>query len=391
MKTAAVAAIPGEPARFDVVTEWRELDELASEWTALLARSGADELAQSPLWLGAWWHTFGALDDRALRCAIVTEGDRLIGIAPLVRRRHWYRPGIPFRRLEFAGSGEDERDEICSEYIGVVAERGYEDTVAGQLVAALASGELGDWNELVLSSMDGTAQSVAALRRALCLAGYAVEYGVSASAPYVPLPGSWEAYLAALPRASRYLVRKSAQNLCGWVGDDVRFETATTPAELRRGAAILRELHGQRWTDSGAFSSERFSAFHERVMPRLLERGALDLSWLTVRGKPIGALYNLVWNNKIYYYQSGRRLGLPTGIRPGISLHAEAIRRAIAAGRREYDFLAGSQRFKKQLSLASRPIVQLRVAKRGQIELARRVSERGIEHVREVRAWLSNR
>ena len=51
-------------------------------------------------------------------------------------------------------------------------------------------------------------------------------------------------------------------------------------------------------------------------MPALLKAGALDLRWLNVRGVPVAAAYNIVWRNKIHFYQSGRRLDVQrTGTR----------------------------------------------------------------------------
>ena len=98
-------------------------------------------------------------------------------------------------------------------------------------------------------------------------------------------------------------------------------------------------------------------------MPRLWagEDGAsLELLWLVVRGEPIAASYNVVFGNKVYFYQSGRRMDVPKAVRPGIAMHALAIQRSIEAGRREYDFLQGASRYKRDLALASRALVTLR-------------------------------
>src|SRR5690606_15003121 len=75
---------------------------------------------------------------------------------------------------------------------------------------------------------------------------------------------------------------------------------------------------------------------------------------------PIAALYNVVWNDKVYFYQSGRAVDLPGHVRPAVAIHLYAIRRAIEAGRREYDFLAGMERFETRLSFAARPLVTVR-------------------------------
>ncbi len=100
-------------------------------------------------------------------------------------------------------------------------------------------------------------------------------------------------------------------------------------------------------------------------MPRLLERGALQLLWLTVGDEPVAAMYNVVWNNKVYFYQSGRRTDVPGPVRLGVVMVLYALRQAIAEGRSEFDFLAGPALYKKQLAPAARPVVRLRVAHPG--------------------------
>src|SRR5262249_46849081 len=95
-----------------------------------------------------------------------------------------------------------------------------------------------------------------------------------------------------------------------------------------------------------------------------------------------GALYNIVHKGKVYFYQSGRRTDLPQNIRVGIVLHAHAIRTAIEAGYREYDFLAGSSRYKRALTTESRPIVSLRATRGRALEGARLLAADGLERLR---------
>jgi CelD/BcsL family acetyltransferase involved in cellulose biosynthesis len=124
-------------------------------------------------------------------------------------------------------------------------------------------------------------------------------------------------------------------------------------------------------------------------MPRLWagEDGAsLDLLWLVVRGEPIAASYNIVFGNKVYFYQSGRRMDVPKTVRPGIAMHALAIQRSIEHGRREYDFLQGASRYKRDLAHASRALVTLRAVaphlRARAVETARMMAERAIARVR---------
>ena len=369
-----------------VVSDAADLERLAPSWQALLERSSANEPALSPLWVLAWWRVFGALDGRRLRVACFFDGDRLVGLAPFVRRRHWYRPGIPFRRLEPLGSGERLADAVFGEYLNVIAERGAEAEVAGALAEALTRGALGTWDELVMPLMAGDNPFLPFLVDALRDAGLTCRHHVTALASYIPLPATWDAYVQQLSSSRRYYLRQSLRRFERWAGDGARFRCATTPAELAEGQRALVVLHQQRWGPNvGKFASPRFAAFHDALLPALLEAGAVELLWLTVRDEPVAAIYNLLWDGKVLFYQSGRKMDVPGGVRPGIVLHAHAIRRAIEAGRREYDFLSGGEHYKGQMALAARPVVELRAARRSAREQVRILAEGGIGCARVVR------
>ena len=157
-----------------------------------------------------------------------------------------------------------------------------------------------------------------------------------------------------------------------------------TAASLEEGKRHLLALHEQRWEDApgGTFRSPLFLAFHDRVMPALLAQGALDLIWLTVRDEPIAVMYDIRWNGKASFYQCGRKMDVPKQIRPGGVLLYRAIREAIGSGMREFDFLGGEATYKRQLATASRPLVTVRVARRGLLERGRRLADRVKDRLR---------
>jgi CelD/BcsL family acetyltransferase involved in cellulose biosynthesis len=240
-----------------------------------------------------------------------------------------------------------------------------------------------------MPSMNAEDPFVPELAAALGRNGIVASIETSGECPYIPLPRTWDAYLQALGSSRRYVVTRSLRELDKWAGPGgSELRRARTAGELTEGVRVLSELHGERWTSagkSGVFSSERFRRFHEIVMPKLLaeEDGAsLDLSWLVVRGEPIAAAYNLVLGGRLQFYQSGRRVDLPKNVRPGIAMHALAIRASIEAGLREYDFLAGASRYKRDLALESRNLVTLRAIAPGlrarAVEAARVLTERAI-------------
>jgi CelD/BcsL family acetyltransferase involved in cellulose biosynthesis len=366
------------------------LEALAPAWRALLANSSSNEPTLSPEWLLTWWEVFGGLAGRRLCVIGFLDGNRLVGLAPLLRRRWRYWPGLSFRRLEALGSGEDEADSVCSDYLNVLCEQGREQAVSDAFVQGLDGVHWGEWDELILPMMDGASRFLPALRQTARQAGLIVQVRPVGESPYIPLPASWDEYLRRLPGGDRYYLKRSLRDFERWAAGEARFHRVESANDLEQGKRILHELHHERWrgTGSGVFRSARFLTFHDRLMSRLLERDALELLWLSVRGEPVAAMYNLRWAGKTWFYQCGRRVGLPPNIRVGVVLHAHAIRGAIEGGQREYDFLCGACRYKKQLALASRPVVELRLARPSLVETARSLVERSKSVVRSVQGRL---
>ena len=344
------------------------LEALAPRWRGLLDRAASPEPTQTPLWQTTWWREFGPRQGRKLRVlAFEDEGGRLLAIAPLLSRRFLHQRIVPFRRLELLASGEDEADEICSNYIGVLCESGRELDVARELVRALLAGVAGPWDELAFSSMSRTHVFVSSLERALAESSVEVSLTPSGRCPYVVLPETWAAYLEVLRPAQRDGVARALAALEAWAGGPHGYalHRASSIAELESARAVLVRLHEDERRgrgERGAFSSERFSRFHRAVMRELFEgnEGALDLLWLTVGEAPVAALYNIVYRGKSYAYQSGLDANVPQHVRAGLALHALAIKRAIEMGMREYDFLQGASTYEEALCSDAHVLVELR-------------------------------
>ncbi len=369
-----------------IVRSADDLEALAGEWSELLASSASSEPTQSPAWLLSWWSVFGETGGRVLRVLVFRDAARLVGVVPLLARRARYRRAIPFRRLEFMGSGEDEADEIVSDYMGAIVAKGWERRVATALARALVSGGLGRWDELVCPRMDGTAPMTDALIAALAAERVTCTLDQRTSCPYIELPTTWEGYLGALSSSRRYKVRRSLRELESWSGGEWALHRVATHAELTEGLAVLMRLHAKRWGTEGrrgVFASPSFRRFHERVTADFLQLGALDLCWLSVRGEPVAASYSIEWEGSIHFYQSGRETEVPTKVTPGIALHALLIQRAINRGLREYDFLSGDARYKTMLATHTRRLVSLRVTPFASArEAARELVESGVDLVR---------
>lgn len=380
--SASVLPVPASPESVlscAVVADPAEAERLRPDWALLLENSQGSELTQSADWLLTWWSVFGGLQGRQLRLGLVRAGERLIGLAPLLRRRHWYGGGLPFRRLELLASGEPEEHGIYSNHLGIVAERGTEERVVCRLVRAIVDGAFGTWDEVVLPMMAGDSPLPELLVAAFRAAGLSAELLETARAPYLPLPGTWEQYLRGLRPNGRRNVQRSLRAFETWAGEPARLVSVAGVEGLERGKEVLIRLHQARWANDrhpGVFRSPLYLRFHDAIMRRLAERGSLELHWLCARGEPVAVLYGMEWAGKVYAYQSGRRTGLPPSLRPGAVLLALVIRRAIERGRRELDLLADEAFYKIQLAARSRPLVKVRVARPCLVEGVRRLMRR---------------
>jgi len=266
-------------------------------------------------------------------------------------------------RLEFMGSGEEEVHETCSEYIGLIAKRGMEQSVASALGEALQGEVLGTWDQVDFTAMSSEAVISPLLAAAM---GGGTVYEVIGGAPFATLPASWDDYLASLPSSRRYLIRRSLKAWAKWAGEPPKLCCVEREDQIDEAFDMLATLHEERWQaegHQGAFASPLFESFHRQTMVELFREGALWLCWLEVEGKPVVAIYNLVWNNQVRFYQSGRKIDLPNKVRAGLVIHACAIRESIEKGYSHYDFLAGTTRYKMQLADNVRPLMRLSLSR----------------------------
>lgn len=356
-----------------VVSQDRELVELAGRWEDLLSASLRPEAMLTPSWLMTWWRHFGT--GRTLTVGVYEADGRLVGLAPMCGRDHRYRPGVRFRRLEALGSEDGNGDGVCSDYLHLIVRPGFESAVCDAFVTGMTSGDFGRWDEWVLSAVDGTHPLNTPLRDAWSRAGFPVTETTISSSPYVTLPANWDAYLAGLNKKRRQSLASAQRHFDAWAAGRARFHRAVDEASLHEGRDVLIDLHGQRWRaqgNVGVFNAPRFAAFHDEFMRQQLSSGGLELQWLTVNSRPVAVHYSIRAFGKVNYYQTGRVMEVPTDVRLGIVLVMRAMQDAIGRGDREFDFLAGEAQYKRLFTQTSRPIVQFRVARPGIRETVRR-------------------
>ena len=120
--------------RCEVATDFRELENISQDWERLWQADSGAEIFQTVEWARAWWQSYG--HDFALCSPIVFEGNKIIGILPLVKRGNI---------VQFLGTPE-------ADYTDLLCEEGREKEVLTVALGALFQ-SIKHWDECILQHL----------------------------------------------------------------------------------------------------------------------------------------------------------------------------------------------------------------------------------------------
>ena len=326
-----VARVPPE--------RWQRLED----WDAVLAGSARPSVFLTRDWVTSWWAAFGhGAEPWLLRVAGPT-GEPL-GLAPLYLDRAPGTALLPIRRLGIMGD-----HSVGSEYLGLIARAGHEQAV-GQAVADHLAAEGVRWDVADLSGLVEGDPAASALEAPLrTRAGRSRAHRQACSA--VALPDSFETYLAGVGSKFRQTYRQRANKLHRTC--TVHYLLTASEADLRPHLEAMFRMHQAHWTAlglPGSFGDRRMRRFYLDVSRRLLASGRLRFWQLEVDGVIRASQFGVAYDGVLHSLQEG----YDTGFRaPGIGglgvvLRAHAIKAAIEEGLRSYDFLGGTEDFKRR-------------------------------------------
>lgn len=328
--------------------------EFRADYEELLLDSGADPLFLSWDWIDLWWkHLFPKRKDDEFRVYIARFGGRLIGAMPLLASSV-RRLGLPCRAVNIVGSSVRDPRGIFSEYLDVVARRGFEDEVRVELARLVLK------NEAASELSVGTTREFEAWVRVARRIGWPGLSHVRLIDPMVSyqadLSQGFKGYLRCLSGNAR----RSLYNLRQRLADhgDCRFDAAGSNVE--EGLRTLNDLHARRW-GSPAFSGPTL-AFYRELAGRLERSGSVRLSRLVVGGRCVSVLFDLRRGGTQYNIQMGFDPDFEASVSLGLLHLGYAMEDAASNGVRTYDFLAGTGKksdYKKRISSRSRAVMSV--------------------------------
>ncbi|HKP54310.1 MAG TPA: GNAT family N-acetyltransferase [Chloroflexia bacterium] len=329
---------------------------MRAEWLELMESSDAG-VFNSWEWLYPWYTRIGT--GRELHILTARDGEGiLLGVMPLCMERRRVM-GQTLRRLAFLGE-----TEVGSDYLDVVARRGYEEDVTRIFLQSLRA-SADEWDVLDLLDMDAGSRTVRDLQEVFGSGAFVVEINEGSICPYETfVPGETsDGFLRRTRRYDNYVRRRKwLQKQPGY-----RIEVTNNPGEVAAPLSEFMRLHALRWAEDGGsqgITGPEVEAFHRDATQLLAERGQLRLYTMMVGDKAVASVYGIVHGGTFIYYQSGRDPEWQSKS-VGLVLVGETFKDAIDMGLREYDFLRGVETYKSDWVTRERRTVGVRVYKQG--------------------------
>ena len=372
-----------------IVSSREEFKALEEPWNQLLAESPSNTYFLRWEWMWSWWEAFGAAQG-VLHILVVKRGGRIVGIGPFYQATNKMGKVFPVRQLLFLGTSTSSVGDVGSEYLDLIIQGQQSLDIAQVMFEQILIASA--FQELVLLHVPAQSSTMQCMLERADAAGFLCQELQRWQCPYIALPASWEQFLETLGSTMRYKFRKNLREL--EKHGDHAFRVTAAPDELETDLEQLVRLHQARWESrgmSGVFADPQYHTFLKMVSRYALQNGHLRLSLVTVSAKPLAALFNVAYGNKIYYYQSGFDTSLDKKVAIGTFAHSLCLERAINEKLEEYDFLLkGSlDTYKNRWTQQVREIVDYRLIAPGWPRALARVESRARQCVRRLRGGVS--
>ena len=315
-----------------------EVEKIAEGWEDLLPSCWTNTVFVTPWWQTTWLRHFG--DPSTARVVAALNGDgALVGIAPM---------DVSAGSVTFLG------DTDLFDYRDFLVRKGTEDAFYPAMFDEIDTWE---WETLDLESVPEGSPTIGFVTAAAKSKGWDVEVEEEDKAPLTCLPGNWEDYVSGLGKKYRHELRRKIRKL-GNSGEVTQYDC--TPEMLSEHLPDFFRLHRLSSPEKADFMTEARERFFAELMEAAAARGQLKLSMLELDGARVAACINFDYEDSYLLYNSGYDPAY-SQFSVGFVNKAWTIKDAIESGKRTFDFLRGTERYKYDLGAEDRSIYTIRI------------------------------
>jgi CelD/BcsL family acetyltransferase involved in cellulose biosynthesis len=341
--------------QIEVYDRLEQLDDLRSDWDALLAEFPHATTFSTLEWLIPWWRAFAG-DSRLRILAARDESRSLVGLAPLalISRRSF---GTDLRLLRLMGDGSHDSDNL-----DLPVRPGYEAEISRVLIDWLEF-HRSDWDVCQFRTLLSDSPMGGQLREDLRARGWKLSLSTRPGC-VVDLGETWDSYLKRLSSKERGKIGLRSRRLEKKYAD-LKIRKCATPAELEVSLKALFDLHGKHWNLHGlpgTLYSPARRQFYGELAQSLLARERLEFWILEVDGKITATQFGLRHTDTVFSLQEGFDPDYSSDS-VGYVLRSQVLKNLIADGIRKYDFLGGADDSKVRWGAEVRSYVNLEFAR----------------------------
>ncbi|MGB9688852.1 GNAT family N-acetyltransferase [Thermogutta sp.] len=319
------------------ITRWDDLIPFRLVWRELWGKTPRVSFFQSFEWFSAAWKHFG--DRQSFRVLVISSGDKVVGLLPLVLRRESSRLGA-FHVLTYPL-------DSWGDFFGPIGPHPTATLLAG--LRYLAESRR-DWDVLDLRWVDQDRCDHLRTPMAMKQVGFTPLAQIWDRSAVIDGRIGWAEYWATRSSKFRNNLRRAEKRvLIRGRAELVRYR----PAGAARGEDDPRwdlfdacvDLASRSWQghqDQGkTLSHESVYGFLREVHESAAKLGCLDLNLLTVDGQPIAFAYNYVCGGRVFGLRTGYDPGWADAS-PGNVLKLWMIRDSFERGDEEFDLGPGN-------------------------------------------------
>lgn len=285
-------------------------------------------------WQRTWWKHLRRGDLAVI--SVRDDAGVLRGVAP------FFAEEIAGQRtLSIVGSAD------VTDYLEIPVAQGYETDALSAALTYLCSPDAPAWDSIHLCNIPGSSPTYKIVPPTSESLGLSVKISETDVCPVIPLPGSYEDYLASLDKKQRHELRRKRRRAEAF---DVQWYVVGDEHDLDEQIEIFLDLMAKSTDEKAAFLTvPGHREFFFDMGHAAFDQGLLDLLFMTVEGKPAAAMWQFAVNGRALLYNSGLDTEEFKALSPGIVLLTYSIEHAISRGLTCYDFLRGDEVYKYRM------------------------------------------